>query len=252
MTIQNVLSARYASDQMVAIWSPENKVLLERELWIAALQAQHDLGGDVSEEAIAAYHKTKNDINLDSIQQREIILKHDVKARIEEFCDLAGYQHIHRGMTSRDLTDNIEQLQIRQSMGLIQTQAVATLILLAELAEEYAEIPITGRTHNVAAQVTTVGKRFANAAEEMLLAFIRLEDIHENYPMRGIKGPVGTQQDLLDLLGEESQVLKFENLIATHLGFKTSLGSIGQVYPRSLDFSVISSLVQLSRYKICK
>ncbi len=246
MTIQNVLSARYASDQMVAIWSPENKVLLERELWIAALQAQHDLGGDVSEEAIAAYHKTKNDINLDSIQQREIILKHDVKARIEEFCDLAGYQHIHRGMTSRDLTDNIEQLQIRQSMGLIQTQAVATLILLAELAEEYAEIPITGRTHNVAAQVTTVGKRFANAAEEMLLAFIRLEDIHENYPMRGIKGPVGTQQDLLDLLGEESQVLKFENLIATHLGFKTSLGSIGQVYPRSLDFSVISSLVQLS------
>ena len=163
MSIPNILAQRYASEDMTIIWSSENKVLLERELWIAVLQAQREVGQDIPEEAIAAYQRTKNDINLESILEREKIVKHDVKARIEEFCDLAGYQLIHKGMTSRDLTENIEQLQIRQSVELIQIQAVAALVHLAKLSKQYSETPITGRTHNVAAQVTTVGKRFANA-----------------------------------------------------------------------------------------
>ena len=246
MSIPNILAQRYASEDMTIIWSSENKVLLERELWIAVLQAQREVGQDIPEEAIAAYQRTKNDINLESILEREKIVKHDVKARIEEFCDLAGYQLIHKGMTSRDLTENIEQLQIRQSVELIQIQAVAALVHLAKLSEQYSETPITGRTHNVAAQVTTVGKRFANAAEEMLLAFLNLEDIIRTYPMRGVKGPVGTQQDLLELLGDDEKVTEFEASISEHLGFHSTLESVGQVYPRSLDFNIVSSLVQLS------
>lgn len=246
MSLPNVLADRYASNAMVSIWSSENKVLLERELWIAVLQTQRDLGSDISEEVIAAYQRTKNDIDLESIRERETIVKHDVKARIEEFCDLAGYEHIHKGMTSRDLTENIEQLQIRQSIEIIQTQTVAALSQLAVLAEEYSETPITGRTHNVAAQVTTVGKRFANTAEEMLLAFEGLTHTLRTYPLRGIKGPVGTQQDLLELLGNPNQVTEFEQRIAKHLGFTATLESVGQVYPRSIDFSVISALVQLA------
>ena len=134
MSLPNVLADRYASNAMVSIWSSENKVLLERELWIAVLQTQRDLGSDISEEVIAAYQRTKNDIDLESIRERETIVKHDVKARIEEFCDLAGYEHIHKGMTSRDLTENIEQLQIRQSIEIIQTQTVAALSQLAVLS----------------------------------------------------------------------------------------------------------------------
>jgi adenylosuccinate lyase len=149
-------------------------------------------------------------------------------------------------MTSRDLTENIDQLRIRQSIEVIQVQAVAALSQLAALAEQYSETPITGRTHNVAAQVTTVGKRFANAAEEILLAFARLEDTFQTYPLRGIKGPVGTQQDLLELLGDPDQVSQFEHAIAKYLGFNATLESVGQVYPRSLDFSIVSALVQLS------
>jgi len=246
MSIPNVLADRYASNEMVGIWSSENKVLLERELWIAVLQTQRDLGSDIPEEVIAAYQRTKNDIDLESIRQREKIVKHDVKARIEEFCELAGYEHIHKGMTSRDLTENIEQLQIRQSIEIIQTQTVAALSQLAALADQYSATPLTGRTHNVAAQVTTVGKRFANTAEEILLAFERLENTFQTYPLRGIKGPVGTQQDLLELLGSPDQVMEFEQRIAEHLGFTATLESVGQVYPRSLDFSVVSALVQLS------
>ena len=246
MKIPNVLAERYASDRIIKIWSPENKVLLERELWIAVLKAQRENGADVPEEAIAAYQRTKNDIDLESILEREKIVKHDVKARIEEFCDLAGYEHIHKGMTSRDLTENIEQLQVLQSLQHVQMLAVATLSRLTDLAQQYAELPVTGRTHNVAAQITTMGKRFSNVAEEMILAFTTLEQISQTYPMRGLKGPVGTQQDLLDLLGDQTKVEEFEQSIAKHLGFNNTMRSVGQVYPRSIDFSVISSLVQLS------
>lgn len=246
MKIPNVLAERYASDQIIQIWSPENKVLLERELWIAVLKAQREYGADVPEEVIAAYQRTKNDIDLNSILEREKIVKHDVKARIEEFCSLAGYEHIHKGMTSRDLTENIEQLQILKSLQHIKILAVAALSRLTQLAQQYAELPVTGRTHNVAAQITTMGKRFSNIAEEILLSFSMLEQISHSYPMRGLKGPVGTQQDLLELLGDEEKVEEFEKNISQHLGFSKTMRSVGQVYPRSIDFSVVSALVQLS------
>ena len=231
---------------MVKIWNAENKIILERKLWLAVLQAQKDLGQQIPDGVIEDYKKVLDQVDLDSIHDRERIVKHDVKARIEEFCSLAGHEHIHKGMTSRDLTENVEQLQIRQALELICCQAAAALRLLSENATTYSETAVTGRTHNVAAQVTTLGKRFASAAEEMLHAFTNIEQIVANYPLRGIKGPVGTQQDLVDLLGGSEQVELLEEKVRDHLGFTHTLDSVGQVYPRSLDFNVVSALVQLS------
>jgi|TARA_B100002052_G_scaffold224528_1_gene206642 adenylosuccinate lyase len=246
VTISNVLASRYASEEMVKVWNAENKIILERELWLAVLQAQKDLGQQVPDGVIDDYRKVLDQVDLDSIHDRERIVKHDVKARIEEFCSLAGHEHIHKGMTSRDLTENVEQLQIRQALELICCQAAAALRLLSENATTYSETVVAGRTHNVAAQVTTLGKRFASAAEEMLHAFTNIEQIIANYPLRGIKGPVGTQQDLVDLLGGSEQVELLEEKVRDHLGFTYTFDSVGQVYPRSLDFSVVSGLVQLS------
>ena len=231
---------------MVKVWNAENKIILERELWLAVLQAQKDLGQQVPDGVLDDYRKVLDQVDLDSIHDRERIVKHDVKARIEEFCSLAGHEHIHKGMTSRDLTENVEQLQIRQALELICCQAAAALRLLSENATTYSETVVAGRTHNVAAQVTTLGKRFASAAEEMLHAFTNIEQIVANYPLRGIKGPVGTQQDLVDLLGGSEQVELLEEKVRDHLGFTHTFDSVGQVYPRSLDFSVVSGLVQLS------
>ncbi len=231
---------------MVKIWNAENKIILERKLWLAVLQAQKDLGQQIPDGVIEDYKKVLDQVDLDSIHDRERIVKHDVKARIEEFCSLAGHEHIHKGMTSRDLTENVEQLQIRQALELICCQAAAALRLLSENATTYSETAVTGRTHNVAAQVTTLGKRFASAAEEMLHAFTNIEQIVANYPLRGIKGPVGTQQDLVDLLGGSEQVELLEEKVRDHLGFTHTFDSVGQVYPRSLDFNVVSALVQLS------
>ena len=243
----DVLASRYASDELVRIWSPAHKVVLERRLWIAVLTAQRDLGVDVPDGVVEAYEKVVEDVDLDSIRRREAVTRHDVKARIEEFSALAGHEHVHKGMTSRDLTENVEQLQVRTSLELLRTRAVATLARLARLAVEHSGLVMAARSHNVAAQATTLGKRFASAAEELLVAVERLESLIEHYPLRGIKGPVGTSQDQLDLLGNDSgKLAELEERVAAHLGFASTMTSVGQVYPRSLDFDVVSSLVQLA------
>ena len=245
--IENILASRYATDAMAAIWSRRGKVVLERQLWIAVLRAQQDLGLAVPDGAIEAYEAVVDQVDIESIDARDRVLRHDVKARIEEFCDLAGYEQIHKGMTSRDLTENVEQLQVRQSLELIRNRTVAVLHRMGVLATEHSDLAMVGRSHNVPAQVTTMGKRIATAAEELLLAFDRVEALVAAYPLRGMKGPVGTQQDLYDLFeGDDAKVAELEQRVAHHLGFSTTLDSVGQVYPRSLDFDVVSTLVQLA------
>ena len=105
---------------------------------------------------------------------------------------------------------------------------------------------MAGRSHNVAAQATTMGKRFATVADELLIGLQRVEELLARYPLRGIKGPMGTSQDMLDLLdGDADKLAELEQRVARHLGFDHELVSVGQVYPRSLDFDVVSALVQL-------
>ena len=243
--VANVLATRYSSPEMAQIWSAEEKIVLERELWIAVLEGQQDLGLDIEDSIIEAYRSVVSEVDLESIERRERVTLHDVKARIEEFCSLAGHEHIHKGLTSRDLTENVEQLQIKRSMILIQQRLVAVISRLAELAIEYQNTTITGRSHNVPAQITTLGKRFANLGQETILAFERVEELLQRYPLRGLKGAVGTQQDLLDLFeGDFSKVNQLEQVVADRLGFERTLNAVGQIYPRSLDLDVISGLTQ--------
>ncbi len=243
--IPDVLATRYASAELRELWSPQNKVVLERRLWLAVLRAQRDLGLDLPESVIEDYERVLTDVDLGSIAQRERIRRHDVKARIEEFNALAGHEHVHKGMTSRDLTENVEQLQIRSSLGLVRDRVVAALARLARLAAEYDTLVMTGRSHNVPAQATTLGKRFASTGEELFVGLERIEDLLARYPLRGVKGPVGTGQDMLDLLGgDPAKLAELERRIARFLGFTRVLTSVGQVYPRSLDFDVLTALTQ--------
>ena len=245
--IPDVLASRYASSQMSDIWSQTNKIILERKLWVAVMKAQQELGLNIPASNITDYEKVIEKVDLESIRKREEKTRHDVKARIEEFNALAGHEDIHKGLTSRDLTENIEQLQIKESLKLVHDKTVATLSHLAKLATQYSDLAITGRSHNVAAQSTTLGKRFASAAEETLHAYSKLNSLISDYPLRGIKGPVGTSQDVLDLFdNDEKKVQKLELIVAKHLGFENVLTSVGQIYPRSIDFDVISTLFLIS------
>ncbi len=242
----SLLADRYASKQMREIWSPESKIISERKLWIAVMRAQSKLGHSIPDSVIADYEKVLTKVDLLSIDAREKTTRHDVKARIEEFNALAGHEAIHAGMTSRDLTENVEAMQVRDGLALVRDRVVAVLSILGSRATEYIDQPIAGRSHNVPAQITTLGKRFATTAEELLFAYERLENLIERYPIRGIKGPVGTSQDSVDLLGSSASHAKLEQLVASHLGFSRVLDSTGQVYPRSFDFDVVTSLVQIA------
>jgi len=242
----SVLADRYASAEMRKIFSAESKIIAERDLWLAVARAQKKLGHAITDDQISAYEKVKAKVDLTSIDQRERTTRHDVKARIEEFNALAGHEVIHTGMTSRDLTENIEALQIRLGLELVQFKVIALLARIGEKSLQYSDQPIAGRSHNVPAQITTLGKRFATTAEELLYAYERLTSLLSRYPMRGIKGPVGTAQDSIDLLGSSKSHYDLEKEIAKHLGFERILESTGQVYPRSLDYEVVTTLVQLA------
>jgi len=244
--IPNVLAERYTSGAMKDLWSAHGRILLERDFWIAVMKAQKDLGVAIPVEAIRDYERVRTDVDVTRIKERERVTLHDVKARLEEFSDLAKRQFIHLGLTSRDLTENVEQLQVARSLQLVQFKVVAALLALGRQAAAHRDIMITGRTHNVPAQPTTLGKRFAMFGQELLLAHDRLANLIARYPVRGLKGAVGTQLDQLTLLGgDTAKVDQLEARIVKHLGFKASLNAVGQVYPRSLDFEVVTALHQV-------
>lgn len=241
-------ACEYASPELARVWHPRTQVVLERRLWLAVLRAQHAEGLRVPAGVLADYARVVDRVDLDAIRRREHGTRHDLKARIEEFNALAGHEHVHKGMTSRDLTENVEQLQIRLSLEHARDRTVALLARLGKLAGQHATLVMAGRSHNVAAQATTLGKRFASGADELLVAFERLEELLRRYPLRGIKGPVGTAQDMLDLLGGDHEALaRVEQHVAVHLGFARVLTGVGQLYPRTLDHDVAGTLGEFAR-----
>ena len=245
--IPNVLAERYASPAIQDIWSAEGRIVLEREFWIAVMKAQRDLGLDVPQAAIADYERVKHQVDSASIMAREKVTRHDVKARIEEFNDLAGHEQVHKGLTSRDLTENVEQLQVYRSLLVLRDKSVAALRRMREHAETWADWVITARTHNVAAQPTTLGKRVAMFGEELLGSLAALDSVIASYAVRGLKGAVGTQMDQLSLFdGDAQKVAALEQRVVAHLGLPAVWKNVGQVYPRSLDLRVVSALTELA------
>ncbi|OQY51026.1 MAG: adenylosuccinate lyase [Desulfobacteraceae bacterium 4572_87] len=243
MSNMNVLSQRYAGPEINAIFSEEGRILAERDLWIAVMKAQKELGIAIPADVIEGYEAARDNIDLDFIQQREIETKHDVKAKIEGFVKASGKdEHIHKGMTSRDLTDNVEQMQFKKASRIILGRYVSVLRHMLDRASAYDHIVLTARTHHQAAQPTLLGRRFSMWAEELLTHILNFESFLNTYPLRGIKGPVGTQFDMLTLLEDPAKVQMLEKRVAQTLGFERVLDSTGQVYPRSLDYALLSQL----------
>lgn len=246
MGMPNVLADRYATEEMVQLFDPTNRIIVEREFWLAVLEAQIDLVGIAPRTVLDDYRSVLHTVDLNSIRDRDRAVRHDVKARIDEFNALAGHEHIHKGLTSRDLTENVEQAITLQALKLVESRTVALLARIAERSAEYAAVAMAGRTHNVAAQPTTVGKRLAMFGAELLLAYRRLLDLLERQQLRGLKGAVGSQSDLLALLGSAENVKTLEQRVAQGLGFQDTLDVVGQVYPRSIDYEVVATLLQLA------
>jgi adenylosuccinate lyase len=244
--IPNVLANRYATKEMVAIFDPVNKIIAERKFWITILRLQKAGGLSITDSDITSYEKVIEKVDLASIEKRERANRHDVKARIEEFNSLAGLEKIHIGLTSRDLTENIELIAIKDGLNLVRRRTLETLFLLEKSITKYEKTYMVGRSHNVAAQVTTLGKRFATCAQELLFSLSSLEELIARLPLRGLKGPVGTGQDQIATLGSIKDLSKLEEKLANEYGFENKLSSVGQIYPRSIDFEVVAKLLQIA------
>jgi adenylosuccinate lyase len=242
----NVLANRYATKEMVAIFDPVNKIIAERKFWITILRLQKAGGLSITDSDITSYEQVVEKVDLASIGKRERANRHDVKARIEEFNSLAGIEKIHIGLTSRDLTENIELIAIKDGLNLVRRRTLETLFLLEKSITKYEKTYMVGRSHNVAAQVTTLGKRFATCAQELLFSLASLEELIARLPLRGLKGPVGTGQDQIATLGSIKDLNKLEEKLAKEYGFENTLSSVGQIYPRSIDFEVVSKLLQIA------
>jgi len=243
----NVLSERYATGPMNRIFSARGRILLERELWIAVARAQRNLGVRIPARTISKYQAARDRIDLKLIRRIEQRTRHDLAARIEAFNRAAGAGGgIHLGMTSRDVTDNVEGLQIRRAGQLLFGKYLSILRHLVDAAGAYRHIYLTARTHHQPAQPTLLGRRLAMWAEELLHHLKALETFLRDYPLRGIKGPVGTQSDMLRLLGSREKVDRLERMVARALGFGQVLDAPGQVYPRSLDYEFLSGLAVLA------
>ena len=209
------------------------------------MRAQHDLGLDLPLEVIDDYVAVIDKVDLATIEARERVTRHDVKARIEEFSALAGHEHIHEGMTSRDLTENVEQLQVRAALALVRDRMVAALARLAERAAEHATLVMAGRSHNVAAQATTLGKRFANAGEELLQALAPRRGAARPLPAARHQGPGRHPAGHARPARRRREGRRSSRRRSPrHLGFEATLTNVGQVYPRSLDLDVVAALVQ--------
>ena len=240
----SVLGDRYASKEMQEIWSREFKIIKERELWVQVLRSQKDLGLNVDVSVIKAYEEKIHSINLLSIDERERTTQHDVMARIHEFNSLAGHQDIHIGMTSRDLTENIEIFQVKSSLDLVLFKCDALLLRLVEFSDRYKDLAIVGRTHNMPAQVTTLGRRFSMWLEELFFARQHLVEFMDRLPVRGIKGALGTLQDLQQLFPDGTRYINED--LKKFLGVENELIAPSQIYPRSIDFELATMLSQIS------
>jgi adenylosuccinate lyase len=243
--IEDVLGGRYASPPMKKIWGPSHQIIVGRELWIAILTAQRDLGMSVPAGAVEAYEQAKDQVDLASIRARELERKHDQLAQIEEFNALAGFEVIHQGNTSRDKQDNVDQVTILRALKVIEGHSYALLARFARRSREYQHLFITGRSHLIPGQTTTLGKRIATITEEFLESITWLRFAIARYPMRGIKGAMGTRQDMIDRLESKEKARELEDRVRKHLGFRRVLKSTGQIYSRTFDYHIVSILVEL-------
>jgi len=249
----DILADRYASQRMRDIFDSRSKVKLMRQLWVIIAKAQKELGIDIPDEQISDLEKNIDNIDLERITEIERIKKHDVTANKQAFIEAAQNgdtkktYRIHEACTSRDITDPVEQVQIKQALEYIRDKLVNCIVKVKEKAKKFVNIMTPGYTHFQIAQATTVGRRLAMHGEELLEVLEDVEYRLDNMKLRGIKGAVGTQADQLSLFkGDERKVEKLDDIIAKNLGFSGTYECIGQTYHRVFDYQVAADLAKVA------
>ncbi|MDO4824852.1 MAG: adenylosuccinate lyase, partial [Bacillota bacterium] len=244
-TYESPLASRYASREMLYIFSPDKKFTTWRRLWIALARAEMELGLPITQGQIDEMEREKDHINYDLAQQKEKELRHDVMAHIHAYGALcpSAMPIIHLGATSCYVGDNTDIILMREGMALLRDKLVRILAALGKFADQYKALPTLGYTHYQAAQMVTVGKRATLWMNELLMDLEELEYRMDHLKMLGCKGTTGTQASFLELFGgDESKVRQLDQKIAAEMGFDQVQPVSGQTYTRKVDSAILATL----------
>ena len=247
---ESPLSSRYASDEMLYLFSADKKFTTWRKLWVALARAEMELGLPVTQEQVDEMEAHLTDIDYALAAEMEKKLRHDVMAHVHTFgsaCPKA-MPIIHLGATSCYVGDNTDVILMREGLELIRGKLVRVLDRLGQFARKYKDLPTLGFTHFQAAQLVTVGKRATLWMNELLMDLEEVEYRLSTLELRGSKGTTGTQASFLELFeGDHEKVKRLEEKIAKEMGFTAVVPVSGQTYSRKLDYNVVSTLAGIAQ-----
>ena len=244
-TYESPLSSRYASEEMLYLFSADKKFSTWRKLWVALARAEMELGLPVTQEQVDELEAHIYDIDYEKAAQWEKKLRHDVMAHVHTYGELCpkAMPIIHLGATSCYVGDNTDVILMREGLILVRNKLVQVLDALAKFAREYKALPTLGFTHFQAAQLVTVGKRASLWMNDLLLDLEEVEHRISTLKLLGSKGTTGTQASFLELFnGDHEKVKELERKIAAEMGFDGVVPVSGQTYSRKMDYSVLSVL----------
>jgi adenylosuccinate lyase len=248
-SFRHPLGSRYTDKDIKALFSDDHKFFLWRKFWWVSLRELGRMSAiSITQEALDEMEANLSNIDYDGAAEIEAILFHDVLTHAKTFGLVAPLASgfIHDGNTACDVTDNMEQVTIREALKLEQIKLARTIHRMSVLAETYADLPILGRTHLQPAQPTTLGKRICMWIQDLLLSLHDLERFDAELPFRGVKGVVGTQASFLEILVTPARVDEFDRAVAKEFGFSHVLPITGQTYTRWLDATLLTKLAVLA------
>ena len=247
---QSPFSARYASKEMQHLFSNEKKFRTWRKLWIALAEAEQELGLDITDEQIQELKDHADDINYEEAKAREAIVRHDVMSHVYAYglqCPNAK-GIIHLGATSCYVGDNTDLIIMHEGLELLQSKIAAVLANLKKFALEYKDMPCLAFTHFQPAQPTTVGKRAALWAQDLMMDYDEIQHLLDNKKLLGQKGTTGTQASFMELFdNDEDKARQIDGLICKKMGYDDYFAVAGQTYSRKYDSQVMNVLLGIAQ-----
>jgi len=251
---ESPFNARYSSDAMQLLFSPDMKFKTWRRLWVALAEAEQELGLNITDLQLNELRAHIDDIDYDVADEYEKKFRHDVMAHVHAYGELCPNAKgiIHLGATSCYVGDNTDIIVMTEALKLVRTELVAVIAKLSEFAMEYKSLPTLGFTHFQPAQLVTVGKRATLWIQELLMDVEDLNFVINGMKLLGSKGTTGTQASFLAIFdGDHQKVKKLDTIIAKKMGFDDCYPVSGQTYSRKLDSKVLNVLsgIAQSAYK---
>ncbi len=240
---------RYGSDEMRQLFSEKRRRSTWRKVWLGLAEAEAGLGL-VSSKELESIRRSSGEKKVDIARAHEIEkrIKHDLMAELRVFAEQAGRGggKLHLGATSMDIEDNADALIFGRALDLVQRRLVSCLDAAASRVKRHKALVCMGWTHLQPAEPTTMGYRFANYAQDLVLDIRLIETLRKEFVKgKGVKGAVGTSASFKKLLGSTAKARGLEQEVMSGLGlgyFEVAT----QTYPRKIDYLVLTALASVA------